>query len=57
MGNTRNRFSLELRARAVRMVLENGAEYPSRRAAITSISTKIGCVPQTLSSWIRVFSD
>jgi len=53
MSNTRNRFSLEVRARAVRMVLENEGEYPSRWAAITSISAKIGCVPQTLSSWIK----
>jgi transposase-like protein len=53
MSNTRNSFSLEVRARAVRMVLENEDEYPSRWAAITSISAKIGCVPQTLSSWIK----
>ena len=53
MSNTRNRFSLEVRARAVRMVLENEDEYSSRWAAITSISGKIGCVPQTLSSWIK----
>jgi len=53
MSNTRNRFSLEVRARAVRMVLENESDYPSRWAAITSISAKIGCVPQTLSSWIK----
>ncbi len=53
MNNTRNRFSLEVRARAVRMVLENESDYSSRWAAITSISSKIGCVPQTLSSWIK----
>ncbi len=35
------------------MVLEHEDEYSSRWAAITSISTKIGCVPQTLSSWIK----
>jgi len=35
------------------MVLENEGDYPSRWAAITSISAKIGCVPQTLSSWIK----
>ena len=53
MSNTRNRFTLEVRARAVRMVLENESDYSSRWAAITSISAKIGCVPQTLSSWIK----
>jgi transposase-like protein len=35
------------------MVLENEGDYSSRWAAITSISAKIGCVPQTLSSWIK----
>ena len=53
MSNTRNKFSLEVRARAVRMVLENEDDYSSRWAAITSISSKIGYVPQTLSSWIK----
>lgn len=53
MSNMRNKFSLEVRARAVRMVLENESDYSSRWAAITSISAKIGCVPQTLSSWIK----
>jgi len=53
MSNTRHTFTLEVRARAVRMVLENESDYSSRWAAITSISAKIGCVPQTLSSWIK----
>ena len=53
MSKTRNKFSLEVRARAVRMVLENEGDYSSRWAAITSISNKIGCVPQTLNSWIQ----
>ena len=35
------------------MVLEHEGDYSSRWAAITSISAKIGCVPQTLSSWIK----
>ena len=53
MSNTRNKFSLEMRARAVRMVLENEDDYSSRWAAITSISSKIGYLPQTLRSWIK----
>ncbi len=53
MSKTRNKFSLEVRARAVRMVLENEGDYRSRWAAITSISNKIGCAPQTLSSWLE----
>ena len=42
-----------VRARAVRMVLENEDDYSSRWAAITSISANIGCVPQTLSRWVK----
>lgn len=44
MINIRNRLSPEVRARAVRMVLEHGDEYLSRWAEITSISAKIQTV-------------
>jgi transposase-like protein len=43
-----NKFSPEVRERAVRMVQEHRGEYPSLWAAIESIAPKIGCVPQTL---------
>ena len=48
-----NKFSPEVRARAVRMVQEHRGEYPSRWAAIESIAPKIGCVPQTLIEWVK----
>jgi transposase len=48
----RSRFSSEVREQAVRTVVEHTAEHPSRRAAITSIATKIGCSAQTLSNWV-----
>ncbi len=48
-----NRFSPEVRERAVRMVQEHRGEYPSLWAAIESIAPKIGCVPQTLNDWVR----
>ena len=44
-----NKFSPEVRERAVRMVLEHRGEYSSLWAAIESIAPKIGCVPQTLA--------
>jgi len=50
---TGNRFSSEVRARGVRLVLENESEYPSRSKAIASISRKIGCSADTLRDWVN----
>ena len=43
----------EGRERTVRMVLEHRLEHPSQWAAIESIAEKIGCIPQTLRTWVR----
>ena len=51
--NKSNKFSPEVRERAVRMVQEHRAESPSLWAAIESIAPKIGCVPQTLHDWVK----
>ena len=48
-----NKFSPEVRERAVRMVHEHRGEYPSLRAAIESIAPKIGGVAQTLLDWVK----
>jgi transposase len=48
----RSRFSVEVRERAVRMVVEHADDHPSRWAAITSMATTIGCSAQTLSNWV-----
>ncbi len=50
---TSARYSPEMRARAVRMVLDHQADHPSQWAAIGSIASKIGCTPETLRSWVR----
>ncbi len=50
---TRNRFSPEVRDRAVRMVEEHRGDYASEWAAITSIAGKIGCTAETLRRWRR----
>ena len=51
--NKSPKFSPEVRERAVRMVQEHRADYPSLWAAIESIAPKIGCVPQTLNDWVK----
>ena len=51
--NKTNKFSPEVRERAVRMVQEHRGEYPSLWAAVESIAPKIGCVSQTLLEWVR----
>ena len=53
MSKKSKQFSPEVRERAVRMVLEHRGEYPSLWAAIDSIAPKIGCVPQTLHTWVK----
>jgi transposase len=51
--NKTNKFSPEVRERAVRMVQEHRGEYPSLWAAVESIAPKIGCVAQTLLEWVK----
>jgi transposase len=51
-NNRANRFSTEVQARAVRMVLEHEDEYSNRSAAIMAIAPKIGCGRDTLRRWI-----
>ena len=52
-AKTANKFSPEVRARAVRMVLDHEREHPSRWSAVSSIAAKIGCTAQTLSEWVK----
>src|SRR4029077_15781966 len=52
-SKTTNKFSPEIRGRAVRMVLDHEGDHASRWAAGVSIATKIGCTPQTLNGGVK----
>ena len=51
--NKTNKFSPEVRERAVRLVQEHRGEYLSLWATVESIAPKIGCIPQTLLEWVK----
>ncbi len=46
-------YSPEVRARAVRMVVDHQGEHASQWSAIQSIAAKIGCSGETLRHWVR----
>jgi len=50
---TSNKFSPEVRERAVRLVQEHRGEYPSLWAAAESIAPKMGCTAYTLFKWVK----
>lgn len=53
MSKTTNKFSPEMRGRAVRLVLDDEGQHGSRWQSVMSISAKIGCAPQTLNEWVK----
>ena len=48
-----SKYSPELRERAVRMVFDHAADYPSQWAALRSIAEKLGCKTESLRRWVR----
>ena len=51
--NRANRYSPEVRERAVRMVFEHQSDHDSQWATMASVASKIGCTAETLRKWVR----
>jgi transposase-like protein len=51
--NKSNKFSPEVRERAVRLLQEHREEYPSLWTAAQSIAPKINCSTYSLLKWVR----
>jgi transposase len=48
-----NKYSPELRERAVRLVQEHAHAHPSQWATIRSVAEKLGCTTEALRRWVR----
>ena len=53
MSRTTNKFSPEVRERAVRMVLDNPGQHGSRWQAIASVAATIECSANTANGWVE----
>lgn len=53
MSKTANKYSPEVRERAVWLVLDNEGQHVSRWQAVMSIAVKIGCTPLTLNDRVK----
>jgi len=49
----KSKHSVEVRERAVRLVVESLGEHASEWAAISSVAGKLGCGAETLRKWVR----
>lgn len=47
------RIDTELRARAVRLVMEHRGEYPTTTAAVLAVSKQVGVGKESLRRWVN----
>ena len=47
------KWDKETKEKAVRLVIEHQEEYPSKWAAITAVSSRLGMSRETLRRWVR----
>ena len=50
---TKKYYPPEVKERAVRLFNEQRPEYSSEWATLVSLSSKIGCTPQTICNWVK----
>jgi transposase len=48
-----SKYDPEIRAKAVRLVLDHRGDYPSEWAAIEAVSSRLGMNAETLRNWLR----
>jgi transposase len=53
MGRLGGSYPQALRVRAVRMVEEHTADYPTQWAAILAVARELGCTSESLRRWVR----
>ena len=51
--NKSNKYSPEVKERAISMVQEHRSDYPSLWSTVESIAPKIGCSAHILLEWVR----
>jgi transposase len=52
-GSMPSKYDPNVKSKAIRLVREHAADYPTEYAAITAVAGRLGMTPETLRKWIR----